>query len=399
MKNILLLTSVYPADDLPNDNTPVVHYFAREWVALGYNVMVVHNLIFYHQVIHFLFRVFENLIAKHYDYKFPTQQYADEKNYILDRVNVFRVPIFKKFPQAFFSKKTQEKQLERIRKIIDNERFTPDIIIGHWANPQLFQVKELGRLYQSKTCVVLHNDVEIISKIYGNAADEMVRSIDVWGFRSNDIKGRFERLFGKAGQSFLCYSGIPENDINPPVRTFENGIKNFLFVGMLIPRKFPAVLVEAINHTFKDENFHITFVGQGPEREKIQTLAEKLTISGKISTPGRVPRNEVFQLMNQSDCFIMISKRETLGLVYLEAMSKGCITIGSKREGIDGIIEHGKNGFLCNAGDHNELAVLLRNISELSPDELIAISKNAIKTASELTDKKAAKRYIKSVLQ
>jgi glycosyltransferase involved in cell wall biosynthesis len=399
MKNILLLTSVYPANDLPNDNTPVVHYFAKEWVAQGYKVIVVHNIIFYHQIIHFLFRVFENLIAKHYDYKFPTQQYANEKNYILDQVNVFRVPIFKKFPQTFFSKKTQKKQLEKIKKIIKTERFVPDVIIGHWANPQLFQVKELGRLYQSKTCVVLHNDVEIIGKIYGNTADDIVRSIDVWGFRSNDIKGRFEQLFGKAKQSFLCYSGIPANNLNPPVRTFKNGLKNFLFVGMLIPRKFPTALVEAINHTFKGEKFHITFIGQGPEKEKIQSLAEKLNISAKISIPGRIPRNEVFQLMNQSDCFIMISKRETLGLVYLEAMSNGCITIGSKYEGIDGIIEHGKNGFLCNAGDQNELAFLLKNISELSPDELTAISKNAIKTASDLTDKKAAKHYIESVLQ
>jgi glycosyltransferase involved in cell wall biosynthesis len=343
--------------------------------------------------------MFENLIAKHYDYKFPTQQFATEKNYILDKVPVFRVPILKKFPQAFFSKKTQNKQLKKIKKIIENQRFTPDVIVGHWANPQLFLVKELGQLYKSKTSVVLHNDVEIISKIYGNVANEIVRSINVWGFRSKDIKSRFERLFGKAGQSFLCYSGIPADNLNPPVRTFKNGIKNFLFVGMLIPRKFPTILVEAISHTFKGENFHITFIGEGPEREKIQNLATKLNISGKLSMMGRVPRDEVFQLMNQSDCFIMISKRETLGLVYLEAMGKGCITIGSKGEGIDGIIEHGKNGFLCNAGNHDELAVLLKNISKLPPDELTAISNNAIKTASELTDKKAATHYIESILQ
>lgn len=49
--------------------------------------------------------------------------------------------------------------------------------------------------------------------------------------------------------------------------------------------------------------------------------------------------------MLASDCFIMISKNEAFGLVYLEAMSAGCITIASRGEGFDGVIIHGVNGF------------------------------------------------------
>jgi hypothetical protein len=29
---ILVLTSIYPADDVPKEWTPIVHYFTREWV-------------------------------------------------------------------------------------------------------------------------------------------------------------------------------------------------------------------------------------------------------------------------------------------------------------------------------------------------------------------------------
>lgn len=32
VRNILLLTSIYPATDFEKDVTPVVHYFAKEWV-------------------------------------------------------------------------------------------------------------------------------------------------------------------------------------------------------------------------------------------------------------------------------------------------------------------------------------------------------------------------------
>ena len=39
MKNILLITSLYPSDDIKlKNNTSVCHSFAKEWKALGYNV-------------------------------------------------------------------------------------------------------------------------------------------------------------------------------------------------------------------------------------------------------------------------------------------------------------------------------------------------------------------------
>lgn len=42
MKCILVLTPVYPAQDIPKTDTPVVHYFTRELVKTGYDVCVVH---------------------------------------------------------------------------------------------------------------------------------------------------------------------------------------------------------------------------------------------------------------------------------------------------------------------------------------------------------------------
>ena len=65
-------------------------------------------------------------------------------------------------------------------------------------------------------------------------------------------------------------------------------------------------------------------------------------------------------MLKQHDVFIMISKNETFGLVYLEAMAVGCITIASRQEGFDGIIKHGYNGFLCEAGNQEELEKLIK---------------------------------------
>ena len=64
-------------------------------------------------------------------------------------------------------------------------------------------------------------------------------------------------------------------------------------------------------------------------------------------------------MIRNADCFVMVSSREAFGLVYLEAMAKGCIVIGTKGQGIEGIVKHGENGFLCKARDVNELTVLV----------------------------------------
>lgn len=397
MKNILLLTTVYPADDF-TDFTPVVHYFAREWVSQGYNVKVIHNKKYYHRLIYLLINSFKSLISRYNIFAFGTKGHTSERNYVLDNVNVYRLPMFKRFPFSHFSWKIQKNQLNRIIRLIDSMNFRPDIIVGHWANPQLLQVSELGKRYNARTCIVIHSDARIIDKMYGNKSKNIIASIDVWGFRSNEIKNKFEHLYGKMESSFICHSGIPINNVKSPERTFERGIRKFLFVGRLVRRKHPDILIKAINDAFNGEDFHITFVGEGQEKKKLEQLVKKLNLADKVSLQGRSPRKEVFKMMQETDCFVMLSSPETFGLVYIEAMSMGCITIGSRGEGIDGTIIHGENGFLCQPGNQKELLELLLELSTYSKEELQKVSEKAILTASKLTDDQVARFYIDTVL-
>ena len=95
---------------------------------------------------------------------------------------------------------------------------------------------------------------------------------------------------------------------------------------------------------------------------------------------------------------VMISRGEAYGLVYLEAMARGCITIASRHEGFDGVIVDGENGFLCEAGNAEELAIIIMRINAMTADERQAISDRAIETAKRLTDEKAARLYIDDVI-
>ena len=94
----------------------------------------------------------------------------------------------------------------------------------------------------------------------------------------------------------------------------------------------------------------------------------------------------------------MISRLETLGLVYLEAMSQGCIVIGSKNEGIDGIIVDQKNGYLVESGNAEELRMRLEYIAAASEDEKKSIAYAGVQTIRQMTSKKTAEQYLDQVL-
>ena len=94
----------------------------------------------------------------------------------------------------------------------------------------------------------------------------------------------------------------------------------------------------------------------------------------------------------------MISSTEIFGLVYLEAMALGLIPIGSRNEGIDGVIRDGENGFLCKAGDVDELTSILERIKKMPSEEISKISIYAKKTAFDYSDESVAKRYLNALI-
>ena len=91
----------------------------------------------------------------------------------------------------------------------------------------------------------------------------------------------------------------------------------------------------------------LTIVGQGPVRQMLEEICGKLGISDAVEFTGQMPNDQVLARLRESEIFVMASKPEGFGIVYLEAMSSGCVTIGTEGEGISDLIVHGENGFLA----------------------------------------------------
>lgn len=396
-KRILVLTPIYPGKDIIKEFTPVVHYFTKEWVNEGHQVRVIHNQAYYPLFFYGLARIFTKLIASITGTNVPVRRLKYKYKYILDGIKVSRLPMYKKFPHSKFSKRVISIQAEQI--ITELKDFEPDFIVGHWSNPQLELLVKLKETYsESKTTLVMHDDGISLKSLYGDKVNGLFSQIDCFGFRSNPIKEGFEKNFGKQKNTFMCFSGIPEKFVVKKFhKKFGNQLSSFLFVGTLIQRKYPEKIIDALAKFNFSYKFELNYIGEGKMSRVIIKKINKHKFNDKIYLKGRISRDEVWELMLKSDCFIMISKDEAFGLVYLEAMAAGCITIASRNEGFDGVINDGVNGFLCEAGNTNELAIIIAKINELTVSEKQEISSNAMATASLHTNSRVADVYLKSL--
>jgi glycosyltransferase involved in cell wall biosynthesis len=176
------------------------------------------------------------------------------------------------------------------------------------------------------------------------------------------------------------------NGVNPelftPVSDPTVAAPVVLSVGTLIPTKGHATLIRAaaaLASEFPDLRFEI--IGDGPERAPLQKLCAQLQVAEKVRFLGRQSRKQVAAAMQRSTLFVLPSRYEGLGCVYLEAMSTGKPAIGCRGQGIAEVIQHGSNGFLVGPDNDRELALAIamllkdetrrRNISVAARDTIL----------------------------
>ncbi|MBR1834699.1 MAG: glycosyltransferase [Bacteroidales bacterium] len=393
--HIFLLSSVYPSHYSPKGTTPVVHYFTKEWVSEGHKVHVFHTESSFPKASYFLGRPFKKMLDSRLGHLVPDhapKEYDETK----DGVKITHISLKKVKPHGRFPKKQIHRAFNIISSCVEKEG-VPDCFVGHWDNPQLELLHALKAKFHRPTCLVYHsNRFSQLYNCYGNDTDALVKGIDLVGFRNATAQADYNEHFRKPERAFIAASGVSRPFIEAGMndeKTIDE-VNRFVYVGALINRKFPTTVIAALSQAYQKSPFEITYIGEGDEKKQVQQRFDELDCKGKLTFTGRIPREDVIKYLKQSEVFVMISKGEIFGLVYLEAMALGCITIAARHEGIDGIIEDGENGFLCEAGNAEELASIIARIRKMSPDELKIISYKAKETAQAYSDVNVAKNYI-----
>ena len=403
--NILVLTTIYPEPDDGNlaPTTPVVHNFAKEWVKQGHNVLAIHNSnkfpLIYYYIPSKILAILSSKVG--FNIKLIKSQRKDIYSNC-DGVKIFRCNIFKYIPFGSYSLFRLNKQNRKILSILKKEDFIPDIIVAHAENPQIYQLYELKKRFpNSITALTLHG-IYYLDKIkFKKWKNVYLKSIDRIGFRSKTLMKDAKKWIDFEKNSYICPSGIADECVKQEPNFFQKFSDNknykFIFVGQLILRKHADKVIIALAKCFPNKNFSLKIVGNGGEEEHLKKIVDQYDLNDNVIFYGQLSHNRVLELMNESDCFIMISEQEVFGLVYFEAMSQGCIVIASSNEGMDGIITNKVDGFLCNAGDEENLELLLNDIILQPLDNLHEIAKNGYKLASGYTESRVAYNYLSTI--
>jgi glycosyltransferase involved in cell wall biosynthesis len=180
---------------------------------------------------------------------------------------------------------------------------------------------------------------------------------------SDNIKAQLENLNIPSKKIITIRNVPPSNDrglsTNHSQFREEFGIpfntKLIGFIGRLDKVKGCDYLIKAVSELAKRGlNFCLVIVGDGPERESLNSLVEDLGLQKQIYFCGF--RDDTTNVYQSLDLFVLPSLNEGIPLAMLEAMSQGVPVIATRVGGVPEVIQDGVNGLLVPPVDPRALA-------------------------------------------
>ena len=170
-----------------------------------------------------------------------------------------------------------------------------------------------------------------------------------------------------------------------------NGEKVLVHVSNFREVKRVSDTVEIFNKVLENGvQAHLLLIGDGPDRQKVETRCRELDICSKVRFLGK--QEKIEDILSIADLFLIPSGSETFGLAALEAMSCSVPVISSNIGGLPELNIHGETGYLCDLGDTEAMGAYA--VSILSNDELQdTLAKNARKRAEMFEQSKVINHY------
>ena len=384
--DICLLTTGYLHPYNPNKTNQAIFHLVQEMQRQGHSIFIIY------QDVSFL------TFARKDNWKYIRNMSMCE--YSVDGTKVTYCPIQSLIPHTTcISPFSLKRAKGNIRHFIEINGLNPDLVLVHFGTEQYPFVKWLQKEYGWNPVFVFHNADLTLPRV----VKKIVASTPKIGVRSDVIRQKVCDIVGKECQTFQVYSGCPDNVLEKYTpRLCKSNKKrethHLLYAGLFQPGKKVDIILRALSQLKDKYNFIFDIVGDGEMHSELLQLVETLDLKDRVVFHGKQPRDYVLDMMLNADCFIMVSSPETLGLVYLEALGCGCFVIGSKGEGIDGIIRDRENGLLVTPGSVDELVSALEYYFNLDETEFNRIMVAAHKTALQYTESSVARQYIQDAL-
>ena len=170
---------------------------------------------------------------------------------------------------------------------------------------------------------------------------------------------------------------------------------NILNVGRIEERKGFDYTIEAIKN-IDNIIFHIG--GKGKYQQTLMELVEKYGINDKVIFHGFIPDEDMNELYNAVDLFVMPSRKagysiEGFGITYLEAAACGTPSIGGRVSGAADAIEDRKSGILVDSNSIDSIRDGIQYFID-NPVKLQEMGKYALERSKKFTWRIIADQYI-----
>lgn len=311
-------------------------------------------------------------------------------------VKVHTVQNFNNFDRLLFYTK-QRKILDSIKNNIDLSKI--DIIHAHTVFSGGFAALQLKREYGIPYVVAVRNtDINYFFKYMlhlRKVGEEILSNADRVYFISPAYKRQLlDSVVSKKTLSIIkkkC-SVVPNGVAKIFLNNKEFKIKptnrniNIIYAGNVTKNKNLEIIINAIN-ILKKEAYDISLIVVGNiEDDKYKRIIDYNTY---IDYHEKCPHEQLITFYRQADIFIMLSHKETFGLVYAEAMSQGLPILYTRNQGFDGFFPDGYVGY--STSDVNVTEVV-DNVKKIL-NNYDAISRNCFDSVEVFDWMKIAKIY------
>jgi glycosyltransferase involved in cell wall biosynthesis len=267
-------------------------------------------------------------------------------------------------------------------------RTRPQVVEAHVAYPTAFVALVAARIAGASLVVYCHGSdvtgLALRSRTHHAVARWLLARADLVVANSAFIRDLLEERYQvPATRLTILPPGIDLRRFTGP--EIERNPHEILYVGRLSAQKGIYELVRAAAGV-ADGEVTLRFVGDGPERAGLEQAATSAGIRAEFSGP--LPHPDVAGVMRQAAVIAMPSTYpEGLGLVAIEAMAAGAMTVGTAAGAIGETIEDGETGWLVPPGDVAALAGALTEAlsvaSAVDPTRRDAVRRRAMAKARE----------------
>lgn len=196
--------------------------------------------------------------------------------------------------------------------------------------------------------------------------------------------------------SRLVLNGIPLPSINRNSHILDNmritpKTKVFFHPGRICTPKNQVVLCKVFQKLIQD-GYDTMLIIAGSNQEQNIFNELKPMFCERIQYLGE--RNDVLQLLYESDGFCLPSIWEGLPVTLLESLSVGCIPICSPVGGIVSVVQSGYNGFLSKSSCEDDYYSTMKEVLSMTDIQIKAIKKNCVQSFGPYSIKNTSAAYV-----